>query len=140
MNLYLESSAALRDLLEGDSAAEIRAALRGAAMVVTSRLTLAEVARVLARLRVLEPEVAARVAERETAFLSETDLWTVQPLDEDVLVRCGRPFPIEPVRALDAIHLATIEKVSGAVREITVLSTDDRIRKNAVKLGFAVIP
>jgi len=140
VNLYLESSAALRDLLEGDSAAEIRAALRGAAMVVTSRLTLAEVARVLARLRVLEPEVAARVAERETAFLSETDLWTVQPLDEDVLVRCGRPFPIEPVRALDAIHLATIEKVSGAVREITVLSTDDRIRKNAVKLGFAVIP
>lgn len=140
MNLYLESSAVLRDLLGGEGAHEIRHALDRAAAVVTSRLTIAEVTRVLARLRVLEPQVAARIAVRDAAFQSESEIWGVQPLDEDILMRCGRPFPHEPVRTLDAIHLATIEKVSGAIPDVAMLSTDDRIRRNAAALGFRLAP
>jgi len=59
VNLYLESSAALRDLLGGNRCERIRRLLAGADIVATSRCTMAEVGRVFARLRVLEPSAAA---------------------------------------------------------------------------------
>jgi predicted nucleic acid-binding protein len=114
--------------------------LRAADVVVASRVTLTEVGRVMARLRALDPQVAARVAAREAAFLSDSERWSIDPVDDGVWARCGRPFPSEPVRTLDALHLATIEKLSAAVPALTVLSTDDRVRRNAKGLGFAVLP
>ena len=78
MNLYLESSAALRDLLGGEQCAEIRRLLVGADLVATSQCTLAEVGRVFARLRVLEPDVAAVAAAREAQFQGDSDLWVMQ--------------------------------------------------------------
>lgn len=140
LNVYLESSAALRDILEGESAEQVRALLRSADLVATSRLTLAEVARVMARLRVLDPAVAARVAARESAWLSDSELWAIEATDEAVLARCARPFPHEPVRMLDAVHLATAERLSSALPDLVVVSTDERVRRNAQSLGFAVRP
>jgi predicted nucleic acid-binding protein len=140
LNLYLESSAALRDILEGASAGEVRDLLRSAHLVVTSRLTIAEVGRVLARLRVLDPSLSARVAARESAWLSDSELWAIEPVDDLILARCSRPFPHEPVRMLDAVHLATAERLSSALPDLVVLSTDERIRHNAEALGFVVRP
>ena len=140
MNLYLESSAALRDLLGGEQGDDIRRLLREADLVATSRCTLAEVGRVLARLRLLEPEVAAAAASNEAQFSSDSELWVIHPVDEAVWARCARPFPVEPVRTLDAVHLATIEKLSGVVDHLVVLSVDSRIRANATALGFDVLP
>ena len=107
---------------------------------MTSRLCLAEVARQLARLRTLSPDVSARVAASEAAFLADSERWGIHPVDDAVWERCGRPFPAEPVRTLDAIHLATIEKLAGAVPGLVVLSTDQRVRRNAEALGFDVRP
>lgn len=140
MNVYLESSAALRDLLDGDGADRIREQMRDAPVVATSRLTLAEVGRVLARLRATDPDVAAKLAPREAAFVAESELWAIAPVDDEILARCTRPFPVEPVRTLDAIHLATVERLSSGIPRLVVLSTDDRLRRNAVALGFAVAP
>lgn len=94
----------------------------------------------MARLRVLDPGLAARVAPRESAWLSDSELWAVEEVDEAVLARCARPFPHEPVRMLDAVHLATAERLSSALPDLLVLSTDDRVRRNASGLGFAVRP
>jgi len=140
VNLYLESSAALRDLLGGDRCDEIRQLLAEADVVATSRGTLAEVGRVFARLRVLEPQAAAAAAAREAQFQSDSELWVVQPVDESIWLRCARPFPVEPVRTLDAIHLATIERLAGVLERLVVLSTDERVRTNAQALGFSVLP
>jgi predicted nucleic acid-binding protein len=140
VKLYLESSAALRDLLGGDRHEEIRRLLTEAEVVATSRCTLAEVGRVFARLRVLEPQAAAAAAAREAQFQSDSELWVVQPVDEAIWLRCGRPFPVEPIRTLDAIHLATIEVLSGVLERLVVLSTDGRVRANARALGFTVEP
>jgi predicted nucleic acid-binding protein len=140
LNVYLESSAALRDILEGEHADLIRADLRTAEAVVTSRLTLAEVGRRLAQLRALDPETAANVAAREAAFFADAERWGIDPVDDAVWERCARAFPIEPVRALDAIHLATIERISAVLPRLVVLSTDDRVRRNAEALGFTVRP
>jgi predicted nucleic acid-binding protein len=57
---------------------------------------------------------------------------------EDVLRRAGRPFPIEPIRTLDAIHLATAELLGQAPALMTILSRDSRIRDNAKALGYAL--
>ena len=140
MNVYLESSAALRDLLDGEGAREIRAALAAADLVATSRLTLAEVGRVFARLRAIEPEIAARAADRESAFISESEIWALAPVDEEILARCARPFQVEPVRTMDALHLATIECVGAALSPFVVLSTDRRVRDNAEAMRWRVAP
>ncbi|MGO9309542.1 MAG: PIN domain-containing protein [Spirochaetia bacterium] len=140
MNLYLESSAALRDLLGGEGCEDIRRLLAASDVVATSRCTLAEVGRVFARLRVVEPAAAAAAAARESQFQTDSDLWVIQPVDEGIWNRCSRPFPVEPVRTLDALHLATLEKLSGVIDHIAVLSTDSRVRDNAKALGFSVVP
>ncbi len=93
-----------------------------------------------ARLRVLEPQVAAQAAAREAQFETDSELWVLQPVDDAIWSRCARPFPVEPVRTLDAIHLATVEKLAGVLERIVVLSTDSRVRANAQALGFVVAP
>lgn len=138
MNVYLETSAALRDLLEASDGTAIRRLLARADVVITSQLTLVEVARVWARLSVLEPQVTAGGAQRYAQFQADQERWFVQPVDEGIWARCTRPFPLEPVRLLDAVHLATIEKVAGAVSSLLVVSTDARLGANARELGYAL--
>ena len=91
-------------------------------------------------MRVLEPQVAAVAAGREAQFQSDSELWIIQPVDEAIWRRCSRPFPVEPVRTLDALHVATIERLSAAIEGLVILSTDGRVRANAQALGFAVAP
>ena len=58
----------------------------------------------------------------------------------EIVRRSRRSFPHEPIRALDAIHLATALAVRNLAPDVVVLSLDDRIRDNAVSLGYAVVP
>jgi predicted nucleic acid-binding protein len=62
----------------------------------------------------------------------------VVAVTDDVLARVRRPFPVEPIRTLDAIHLATAELVAEPPPLMTVVTRDDRVRENAVALGYAV--
>lgn len=140
MNVYLESSAALRDLLDGDGAAEIRACLESASVVATSQLTLAEIARVLARLRVTHPELSRAVAVREAVWLADSELWVLHPVDDEVLGRCGRVLPHEPVRTLDAIHLVTLQRLAQVIPDLVMVSTDERVRANALAFGHQLLP
>ena len=133
---YLESSALLAALLEGDVPA--RALLATRARLVTSELTFAECARGLVRARVggrlsEDDEQAARGAlsklQRRCASI---------PVSATVLERAGLPFPAEPVRSLDAIHLASLETMTSIREAVTMITRDSRVRENAVHLGFAV--
>jgi predicted nucleic acid-binding protein len=115
-----------------------RAALRGQGQRVTSALTFAEASRGVVRARVtgrLTPDEerrairALRTFERRCAIISITDA---------VLTRVGRPFPIEPIRTLDAIHLATAELLGESPQLVTVATRDARVRDNAQALGYMV--
>ena len=46
-------------------------------------------------------------------------------------------FPLEPVRALDAIHLASALFLRESFSDLTILTTDERVRSNATLLGFS---
>jgi hypothetical protein len=49
-----------------------------------------------------------------------------------------RPFPFEPIRTLDAVHLATTELLGEAPQVVTIVTRDDRVRDNARALGYIV--
>jgi predicted nucleic acid-binding protein len=133
---YLESSAMLAALLEQDAAA-LRS-LRAEGQLVTSALTFAEASRVLVRARVSGRLTSsdARAAGRALGTLERR--CTVVAISEAVLARAGRPFPIEPVRTLDAIHLATAELLGATPHDLVVVTRDGRVRDNATALGYRV--
>lgn len=61
-------------------------------------------------------------------------------IDTEVMERARRPFPAEPIRTLDALHLATASVVQSLVPEQGVLSLDGRVRASARQMGFLVVP
>ena len=66
--------------------------------------------------------------------------WDVHGITDRVLVRARAPFPADPVRTLDALHLATAVLLREALGPLAVLSLDDRVRVSASGLSFALIP
>lgn len=135
---YIESSALVAALLEQD--AEVLQAFREIGHRVTSALTFAEANRAVVRAR-----IAGRLSDRdERSALRDLRAFeqhcTVFAVTEAVLARAGHLFPIEPVRTLDAIHLATIELLGETPQLVTVVTRDDRVARNARSLGYDVVP
>jgi predicted nucleic acid-binding protein len=132
----MESSALVAALLERDTPA--MKPLPAGTQHVTSALTLAEAgraiirARVTGRLTVVEELAAVRALrtfERRCFILD---------VDRAVLDRVRRPFPVEPIRTLDAVHLATAELLGEAPQVVTIVTRDVRVRDNARALGYIV--
>jgi len=140
MILYAESSAVLAWLLGEPSQHRVLAALEAADQVVTSSLTAVECARGLARARA--DDRITRVEENAALHLLDeaTSAWHAIELSDDVMRRAREAFPNEPVRTLDALHLASAILVQSAGIEVTMLSLDDRVRHNASALKMELAP
>lgn len=133
---YIESSALVAALLEKDAGALKSVRTRG--RKVTSALTIAETARAILR---------ARAAARLTADEERTAVRALRRFErrcylvavtDTVLARVRRPFPVEPIRTLDAVHLATAELLGEPPPLVTVVTRDVRVRATAESLGYAV--
>ncbi len=136
-HLYVETSALLRVLLDGDEA--LRPVLSGEGLF-TSVLTFVEAARAVLRARReqrLDARQAREAERRLAAFERSCDAIA---LDDEVLRRAREEFPEEPVRSLDAIHLACLRVLDDELGGFEIASCDDRVRRNATALGFAVVP
>lgn len=57
---------------------------------------------------------------------------------EAILTRAGHPFPVEPIRTLDALHLATAEALGESPALVIIVTRDLRVRENAIALGFSI--
>ena len=132
---YIESSAVVAALIEGDRAA--KASIRAPGRI-TSALTIAESSRAVLR---------AHLSGRITAQQHRAALLTLQRfarrcyivhVTETILTRAGHPFPVEPMRTLDAIHLATAEALGEPPALEVIITRDIRVRENATALGFSV--
>lgn len=133
---YIESSALGAALLEADMAAQ--ASIGAPEVSVTSALTIAEVSRAVLRARLsgritVEQERAAILKPQE--FVRHCHIVNVT---EEILAHAGRQFPVEPVRTLDAIHLATAQALGEALALVTIVTRDARLRENAHALGHPV--
>ncbi|MCZ6726231.1 MAG: type II toxin-antitoxin system VapC family toxin [Acidobacteria bacterium] len=140
MNLYAESSAVLSWLLGEDRSIGARGALAGAELVLASELTLIECDRVLIR-----ASSGGRLSEVQRVDLRSrlehvAGHWSILGLSEEIVDRARRPFPVEPVRTLDAIHLATALLGRSLIPGLGLLSLDERVRANGRELGFDLLP
>jgi len=140
LNLYAESSAVLSWLLSNADADRVLRSLAGAQIIFASDLTLVECHRVLVRSvhtgQLSEADFAARAAR----LVQTSAPWAMLRIDSEILDRVRRPFPAEPIRTLDAIHLASALVARRAVPDLALLSLDQRVRRSGQQLGFALEP
>ena len=136
--LYAESSAVLSWLLGEPRQHEVVAELSKAATVVTPSITTIECSRGLLRAR-LDGRVSEAEEMAALRMLDEAvERWTILGVFDEVDQGTRQEFPQEPVRTLDAVHLATALLFAGALGELRMLSFDDRVRANARLLGMSI--
>jgi predicted nucleic acid-binding protein len=140
VTVYAESSAVLAWLFGEPRGEEVRRVLERAGVVVASRLTRVECLRGIFR-----AQAAGRLGPRDAqtalgAFARASAQWTLIEVAPEVADRAAEPFPVEPVRALDAIHLASVLLVRSVAPDVEVAALDERVRSNAAQLGFDVLP
>lgn len=140
MNLYVESSAVLGWLLAEPSAEAVGQILDGAEMVLASELTLIECDRTLLRGRATGQLSDFETARRRNLLEAVSSHWNLLPLAREIVERARRPFPGEPLRTLDALHIASALTARSAVPGIALLSLDLRVRGSASELGFRTLP
>ncbi|HSH74144.1 MAG TPA: type II toxin-antitoxin system VapC family toxin [Longimicrobiales bacterium] len=138
--LYAESSAILAWLLGEPGGPAVAEALRSSAGVIASDLTLVECERVLIRAWSAGLLNEAERVDQSAALARAASHWTRLRMDEVVVERARRPFPVEPIRALDALHLASALVARSVAPGLGLLTLDQRIRENGERLGFATAP
>jgi predicted nucleic acid-binding protein len=140
VSLYAESSAVLAWLLDEPAGTFVRKTLAEAETVLASDLTLIECDRVLHRAASLGELSEAEAADRRAHLATASAHWHVLRIGAEVVDRARQPFPGDPIRTLDAIHLASVMVARAAVAGLALLSLDDRIRGVGEKLGLTLLP
>ena len=129
--LYLETSAALRALLETGTSRELEQRIAGARALLTSRLTLVEAARALHRLRAegIVPEDRLASAARELdALWARCGIWELTPAVCDLAAQVA---PANPLRTLGALHVATYLLARRRLGDVALLTADPRLEDAA---------
>ncbi len=140
MTLYAESSAVLSWLFGEPPGDKVHQLLASATRVFASELTLFECDRAThqhesaGRLNAVQADAARSRLEAATTS------WNVHRIGTAVMDHARRRFPHEPVRSLDALHLATALRIAEFQPDLQVLTFDRRIRSNAAALGLDVLP
>ncbi len=140
MIVYAESSAVLAWLLGEVAGPQVVEIIDGARQVISSDLTLVECDRAVHRstaLGIISDAAAANIAAR---FVAVTSNWTILRLSSSVVVRARQRFPHEPVRSLDALHVAWAAQAQTTYSDLALLTLDDRIRRVGATLGFTLLP
>jgi predicted nucleic acid-binding protein len=134
--LYLESSAALAWLLGESQSLEVVAMVDQADAVVTSVLTLLETKRALIRAERQNILTAGQCQKLGGMLARASSGWILMEISAQVRERAARAFPAEPVRTLDAVHLATALLFMQVYPDLRMLTYDRRIADNAEALGI----
>ncbi len=127
-------------LLDEPMAPAVRRLLGAAEAIVASDLTLIECDRVLLRAVALKVVTEAEAADRRAHLIVAAAHWQVLRIAGEIVDRARQPFPGDPIRTLDAIHLASLLVARSAVVGLRLLSLDERVRQAAKGLGVAVEP
>jgi predicted nucleic acid-binding protein len=126
--LYLDTSAVLRATLEAGTSPELEERIRSAGVLVSSRLSLVESCRSLLRLRALGavPEAQLADAERDVAAIwSRCQLWEITRNVCEMACIVART---RPLRALDAIQLATFVLARRRLAGLDLVTVDQRLQ------------
>jgi predicted nucleic acid-binding protein len=137
--VYAESSAVLSWLLGEPRGPRVRYILEAAEFVVTSELTLVECDRALHRARSLG-QISEQVFEERSSELQKIAAgWVLLRLSDDIVARAREGFPEEPIRSLDALHLASALATLDLIPETAILTFDGRVQRCGRALGFTLL-
>jgi predicted nucleic acid-binding protein len=134
--VYLESSAVVRWLFSEPGSDLVSSALKTKGALVTSVLTFVEAERALSRAKRDKLLTDGQAAKLQGLLANAERSWSVMEISAAVRARARTPFPREPVRTLDAIHLATALEFARVYDPLTVLSFDARVIENLEPLGL----
>lgn len=140
MIVYAESSAVLSWLLGEPSGPAVRRILEAADFVVASDLTLVECDRAFHRARSLGKLSAEKFAELRSELARVASSWILLRLSDEIVARARDTFPEEPIRSLDALHLASALNTAALIPETSILTHDERVRRCALALGLHLLP
>src|SRR5438876_6760303 len=125
MSIYAEFSAVAAWLLGKREAGRVRGVLAAADLVIASDLTLVECDRVLIRAVALN-EISETLARRRRMRLNSAAAhWNLLRIGSEVVDRARRPFPAEPIRTLNALHLSAALLASSALDNFALLTLDE---------------
>jgi hypothetical protein len=140
MNLYAESSAVASWLFREPRGMETERILAAATHVVTSDITIVEFDRALycgiASGRITQ----AAATTMRSQFDATAAAWDILTLLPSIVDRARQPFPHEPIRTLDALHVSWALHTRVAIPDLAMLSLDDRVRRVSEAVGFALLP
>ena len=108
--------------------------------MTTSDLTLIECDRSLLRGAVSAAIPGERAGRLRATLARAAGHWSLLPISREIVTRARQPFPVEPVRSLDAIHLASALVAADFLPDLVLLSLDRRVRAAGVGLGLTVAP
>lgn len=134
--LYVESSAILTWLLGEPDSERVISLINESEVSVSSVLSILETERALLR---AEYQKIIKSADRQRLRGIFSDIisgWTFMEITDDIRVRASSPFPVEPIRTLDAIHLSSALEFLQIYPNLNILSFDRRIVDNLVPLGL----
>lgn len=140
MNIYAESSAVVSWLLREPRGIDVYIILAAATHVVSSDLTLIECDRAIHRGAAMRRMNSALVKTISADLAAAAAKWDVIGLLPSIVDRARQAFPVEPIRTLDALHVSWALQARAAISDLAVLSLDDRVRRVAESVGFAVLP
>ncbi|MCP4659131.1 MAG: type II toxin-antitoxin system VapC family toxin, partial [bacterium] len=132
--------AVLSWLLGEDHGETIHRSMETSEFVVTSDLTLIECDRVLHRAASLKELSAERVSACRRALYGAAETWILLRISGAIVERARGPFPEEPIRSLDALHLASVLDTVALIPETSLLTLDERVRRCGLALGLRVLP
>lgn len=131
MTTYLDSSAWIKRYVEEAGSDLVAETVEEDPVLITCSISEVEVRRNLERL-VPDEALALR-----TRFLDDLALCNVAQIDADLIRIAAAIAESTLARSLDALHLATAQRVGGG-RGLTFLTFDRRQARVARDLGFSV--
>jgi predicted nucleic acid-binding protein len=134
--LYIETSAILSWLFGEPDSHEVIDTINKYETVLSSVLSIMETGRALIRAET-EGIINAGEHQRLKGIFTEHSIsWVYLEINSSVRNRATQPFPVEPIRTLDAIHLSTAIEFIQIYPDLVVLSFDKRIVDNIDPLGL----
>lgn len=134
--LYIETSAVLAWLLGEPVSHRVIDTINRHETIVSSVSLIVETGRALIRAETEGIIDAGGHQRLKGLFAEHSNGWSYLEINSLIRKRAAKPFPIEPIRSLDAIYLSTALEFLQIYPDLVVLSFDKRIIDNLVPLGL----
>ncbi len=140
MILYLDTSAAVKLYASESGSAETRRAVAQAEQIASSLLAYAETRAALARKYRMRQIDASGFERSKADFESDWRGFIKMPADPETVRRAGDFAEQFRLRAYDAIHLATADRLYRETRSLVVFACFDRVlNRAALTLGLILV-